>query len=308
MLTRRSVVAGGGLLLAGCAGAGFAQAPLPPVAPQPVQPQREFDYIQRFRSVADHIGGRLGVCAIDTGSGRRIGYRMGQRFAMASTFKWLLAAGILRRVKSGMLLDDHMLFRRGDLIAHSPVCETKIDPETGLGRMTLAELCEATVTVSDNCAANLLLVPMMGPEGLTRFFREAGDGVTRLDRTEPALNENAPGDERDTTTPEAMAQTLARLLTTDEVLNAALRDMLIGWMRASNTGLDRLRAGLPAGWNAGDKTGTGGNGSHNDVAIAFPPGRAPIVIASYISESTVPIGVKATAHAEVARIVVKEFG
>lgn len=305
MLTRRGIVASGaGLLVAGCASAQV----VPPVAAPPVQPERVSDATQRFRWVADHVGGRLGVCVIDTGSGRSIGYRAGQRFAMASTFKWLLAAGILKRVQHGMSLEDETLFNRDDLLGHSPVCETRIDPETGIGRMTLEELCEATVTVSDNCAANLLLVPMMGPEGLTRFFREAGDSVTRLDRNEPSLNENAPGDERDTTTPEAMAQTAARVLAGDGVLRPVMRDKLIGWMRASTTGLDRLRAGLPATWNAGDKTGTGGNGSHNDVAIAFPPGRAPIVIASYISESTAPTGVKAAAHAEVARIVTKEFG
>lgn len=301
MLTRRGVVAGGGLLVAGCAATQAPEAASPVAAAKPIAGTH-------FKRIEDRIGGRVGVCALDTGSGVVIGHRQGERFAMASTFKWLLAAGIQKRSQHGMLLDDHMLFRRDDLIAHSPVCETKIDAETGMGRMTLAELCEATVTVSDNCAANLLLVPMFGPEGLTRFFREAGDYTTRLDRTEPELNENAPGDPRDTTTPEAMARTAQRLLTTDEVLNAASRERLIGWMRASNTGLDRLRAGLPADWNAGDKTGTGGNGAHNDVAIAFPPGRAPIVIASYLSESTAPNADKAAAHAEIARIVVREFG
>ena len=301
MWTRRGVVAGGGLLIAGC-----AAAEAPQVQPS-VQPARDYAYVEQFRAISDYIAGRLGVCAIDTGTGRTIGTNTNGRFAMASTFKWLLAAGILKRAQHGLSLDDPMLFRRDDLIAHSPVCETKIDAATGMGRMTVAELCEAAVTVSDNCAANLLLVPMMGPEGLTRFLRESGDSVTRLDRNEPALNENAKGDPRDTTTPEAMAQTMARFLTTDEVLNAASRARLIGWLRASSTGLDRLRAGLPADWNAGDKTGTGGNGAHNDVAIAFPPGRTPIVIASFISESTAPAGVKLTAHNEVAQVVVRAF-
>lgn len=302
MLTRRGVVAGGGLLLTGCVA-------LQPVAPsvQPVQPKPVAAYAEQFRAIADYAGGRMGVCAIDTGSGERIGYRTGQRFAMASTFKWMLAAGILKRVQDGMSRDDYMLFRRVDLLANSPVCVARIDPATGMGRMTVAELCEAIVTVSDNCAANLLLVPMMGPEGLTSFLRASGDGVTRLDRTEPTLNENAPGDERDTTTPEAMAQTLARFLTTDDVLNASSREQLIGWMRAAGTGLNRLRAGLPAEWNAGDKTGTGGNGAHNDVAIAFPPGRKPIVIASFLSDSTAPEGTRPIVHQEIARLVVRAF-
>lgn len=305
MLTRRGIVAGGaGLLVAGCASPTPVVAGPMRAAPVGVKPVSG----TKFASIEQRIGGRVGVCALDVESGVVIGHRQRERFAMASTFKWLLAAGVLKRAQDGMGLDQEMLFNRQDLLGHSPVCETRIDPATGMGRMTVEELCEAIVTVSDNCAANLLLVPMMGPEGLTRFFREAGDSVTRLDRNEPALNENAPADTRDTTTPEAMARTAARLLTTDDVLRPAMREKLIGWMRTSTTGLDRLRAGLPADWNAGDKTGSGGNGAHNDVAIAFPPGRKPIVIASYLSESAADNAVKAAAHADVARIVVQEFG
>lgn len=302
MWTRRGVLAGGGLLLAGCT---TPQAPeaarRPVIGIKPVAGTH-------FKSIEDRIGGRVGVCAIDTATMVRIGHRQTERFAMASTFKWLLAAGVLKRCEQGMSLDDdYALYGRDDLLPTSPVSERHIDPETGIGRMTLRQMCEAIVTVSDNCAANLLLTPMMGPEGLTRFLRESGDPITRLDRTELALNENAPGDERDTTTPEAMAMTAAALLASGKVLNAASRDLLTGWMRKASTGLDRLRAGLPADWNAGDKTGTGGNGAHNDVAIAFPPGRAPIVIASYFSKSAVANEVKAAAHADVARIVVREF-
>lgn len=302
MLTRRGVVAGGGLLVAGCASAQPEPADAPPLGVKPIAGTR-------FARVESMLGGRVGVCAIETSSGVLIGHRQRERFAMASTFKWLLAAGILKRCEQGMSLDeDYALYGRSDLLPTSPVSERHIDPATGIGRMTLRQMCEAVVTVSDNCAANLLLTPMMGPEGLTRFLRESGDPITRLDRTEVALNENAPGDERDTTTPEAMAMTAARFLATDEVLNAGSRDLLIGWMRNASTGLDRLRTGLPAEWQAGDKTGTGGNGAHNDVAIAFPPGGKPIVIASYLSESAASNTDKAAAHAEIARIVVKEFG
>lgn len=303
MLTRRGVVAGGGLLLAGCAGA----QELAGVRPRPPSSIKAVAGTA-FKAIESRIGGRVGVCAIDTRSDVRIGHRQGERFAMASTFKWLLAAGILKRAEQGMNLEDHALYNRADLMSNSPVSEAHFDAATGMGRMTIAQMCEAIVVVSDNCAANLLLVPMFGPEGLTRFIREAGDSVTRLDRNEPTLNENAPGDVRDTTTPEAMAAMMARIVTTDQVLNAGSRAMLLGWLRKTSTGLDRLRAGLPVDWMPGDKTGTGGNGSHNDVAIAFPPGRKPIVIASYFSESKVENAAKAAAHAEVARIVVKEFG
>jgi beta-lactamase class A len=155
-----------------------------------------------------------------------------------------------------------------------------------------------------------LLVPAGGPEGLTRFLRANGDGVTRLDRTEPTLNENLPNDPRDTTTPDAIARTLKRFLLEDGVLNAAHREKLIGWMVESPTGRERLRAGLPGDWRVGDKTGTW-NGVHNaanDVAIAWPPGKAPIIIAAYLSESTADPAARNAAHAEIASIVADEWG
>lgn len=226
---------------------------------------------------------------------------------MASTFKWLLAAGVLKRCEGGLNLDAVMYFTPSDLLPNSPVTGAQISATTGMGSLSVEQLCEAIVTVSDNTAANLLLVPMFGPEGFTRFLRESGDPHTRLDRVEPDLNENRPNDPRDTTLPHVMAHSLRRLLTTDEVLSADSRARLIGWMEKTSTGLDRLRAGLPKSWSAGDKTGTGGNGSHNDCCIARPPGRAPIVIASYLSESTAPNIDKAAAHAEIARIIVEEF-
>jgi beta-lactamase class A len=171
-------------------------------------------------------------------------------------------------------------------------------------------LCEAIVVVSDNTAANLLLDGAMGPQGFTRFLREQGDAVTRVDRLEPDINEVPPGDERDTTTPLAMVRNLQRFLLTDEVLNPASRERLIGWMVASTTGRERLRAGLPSNWRVGDKTGTwiGEHNATNDVAIAWPPGRAPIVIACYLSASTVEPAQRNAAHAEIARSVAEEWG
>ncbi len=299
MQTRRGIIAGGaGLVLAGCAGGASPNA----------QPTREkASAVARIAAIEARIGGRIGVSAIDTGSNAEINHRAQERFAMASTFKWLLAAGALKRCEEGLNLDAVMYYTPSDLVATSPITSAQISATTGMGALSVEQLCEAIVTVSDNTAANLLLVPMFGPEGFTRFLRESGDPHTRLDRVEPELNENRPGDERDTTVPHAMARTLRRILTTDEVLNADNRARLIGWMEKASTGLDRLRAGLPESWRAGDKTGTGGNGSHNDCAIVRPPGRSPIVIASYLSESTATNIDKAAAHAEIARIIVEEF-
>lgn len=301
MQTRRGIIAGGaGLLTVGCIAAPGALAQ-PPSA---IKPRAA----THFRSIEDRLGGRVGVCAIDTASGVEIGYRAHERFSMASTFKWLLAAAVLKACQDGLESGAPIYFTPSDLITYSPVVESAIDARTGMGVLTIEQLCAAIVTLSDNTAANLLLIPAFGPEGLTAFLRSSGDSVTHLDRREPELNENKPGDPRDTTTPAAMAHIAQRLLTTDAVLNAASREQLTGWLVEASTGLDRLRAGFPKTWRVGDKTGTGGNGSHNDVAIAFPPGRAPIVIASYMSESAATNDVKAAAHADIARVIAAEFG
>jgi beta-lactamase class A len=137
-------------------------------------------------------------------------------------------------------------------------------------------------------------------------MRAAGDSVSRLDRSEPDLNSNHPGDPRDTTSPAAMAGLMRSLLLGD-VLSQPSRALLVAWMKGATTGSKRLRAGLPPGWPVGDKTGTGANGAHNDVAITWPPGRAPLIIASYISGGDVGGSVRNAAHASVARLVAEAF-
>jgi beta-lactamase class A len=146
-----------------------------------------------------------------------------------------------------------------------------------------------------------------GPPGFTEFLRQCGDTVTRLDRKEPELNTNLPGDERDTTTPRAMAHTMQTILLGDDVLSAASRERLIGWMKQATTGLARLRAGLPEDWIAGDKTGTGANGAANDVAIAWPPGRKPILIASYLSASGASSDALNAAHARIGAAIAERM-
>lgn len=227
-------------------------------------------------------GGRLGVFALDTGTGRTLAHRGDERFAMCSTFKLLLAAQVLAAVDAGEeRLDRRLGWAPDDLVSWSPVVE-KHDGAAGL---PVAALCEATMTISDNTAANLLLAEHGGPAGLTTWLRGIGDEVTRLDRNEPTLNEAAPGDPRDTTTPAAMVATLQKLLLGD-VLSDASRSLLTGWAIANQTGDKRLRAGLP-GWRVGDKTGTNNIGNANDIGILWPPGeRAPILVAAYYAEST----------------------
>lgn len=257
----------------------------------------------QLRAIGERTGGRLGVHALDTATFRRIGVADDQRFAMASTFKLLLAAAVLQRCeRGGLRLDQQVPYTRDDLVPHAPETEKYL----ARGYMTIEALCAAIVTVSDNPAANLLLRQLGGPVEVTRFARSAGDQVTQLDRFEPELNENAPGDLRDTTSPRAMVDTMQRVLLAD-VLSAPSRKRLIGWLVAAETGLKRIRAGLPSDWRVGDKTGTGANGAVNDVAIAWPRGRAPILIAIYMSESEQDVDALSAEHAEVARIVAGTF-
>lgn len=227
------------------------------------------------------VGGRLGVALLDTANGHIVGHRLDERFGMCSTFKLPLAAAILREVDRGRLRGDQWVpFGKADMIAHAPVTEQHL----AQGGMTVLALAEAAQTTSDNVAANCLLKLLGGPSAFTAILRAAGDPTTRLDRFEPQMNRVIGQDLRDTTSPAAMARTTAKLLTSDW-LTPASRDRLIGWMAATTTGSLRLRAGLPAHWRSGDKTGTGMAPGmpdrYNDIAITWPPGKAPLVITAF---------------------------
>jgi beta-lactamase class A len=228
-------------------------------------------------------GGRLGVALIDTGNGARAGHRADERFPITSTFKLLAAAAVLARVDAGQeSLERRVHFSAADVVVASPATKERAGSEQG---MSLDELCAAAITLSDNTAGNLLLAAIGGPEALTAHARTLGDNVTRLDRIEPELNEARPGDPRDTTTPAAMAANL-RALVLGNALAAPSRERLIAWLVGNKTGDARLRAGLPADWRVGDKTGSGERGTTNDVAVVWPPGRAPVIVSVYLTDTT----------------------
>jgi beta-lactamase class A len=250
------------------------------------------------------VGGRVGVFAMDMESGRVLAAREDERFAMCSTFKWALAGAILEKVdRAELSLDERVPYGRADLLDYAPVTAEHVAE----GAMSVEALANAAVTVSDNTAANLLLAKMGGPAGLTLFFRRVGDLVTRLDRNEPMLNENNHGDVRDTTSPQAMVS-LMRAVLCGDTLSRASRDRLLALMQACETGKERLRAGLPAaGWTIGDKTGTGLRGAFNDVAIAVAPGRAPVLIAAYLSDGQASDEQLKAAHVAIARLVAERF-
>ena len=229
-------------------------------------------------------GGRLGVAVLDTLTGARSARRADERFPMCSTFKLLAAGAILARVDAGKeRLERRIRFEPRDVVAVSHITKNR----TGGEGVSLAELCEAALTESDNTAANLLLAAVDGPAGLTAYARSLGDTVTRLDRIEPDLNEAILGDPRDTTSPEAMLSNLHSLVL-GNVLSAASKDQLSRWLIANKTGDARLRAGLPSGWRVGDKTGSGERGTTNDIGIIWPPERAPVVVAVYLTETSKP--------------------
>lgn len=251
---------------------------------------------ERLSELERADGGRLGVAVLDTASGRFSGWREDERYPMCSTFKFLLAGAVLARVDRGEFgLDRRIPISRDDLIAHSPVTERHVGP----AGLTVAQLCEATMTQSDNAAANLLLPLVGGPAGLTAVLRGWGDATTRLDRPEPHLNDVPPGDERDTTTARAMTGHLRHLVLGD-TLAPASRTQLTAWLVANRTGDRRLRAGLPKDWRVGDKTGSG-PGTTNDVAVLWPPGRAPLLVASYLTASPQPDDRRSATLAAVAR-------
>jgi beta-lactamase class A len=258
-----------------------------------------------LKRIRERVGGRVGVHALDSQSGKRWGHDENSRYAMASTFKLPLAAALLWQVDRKAFTLDHSLgIEAKDMLPNSPAVEAKL--AAGVDAMTIRELCAAVVTQSDNAAANVLLKGIGGPEALTTFFRSLGDEISRLDRHEPSLNTNIPDDLRDTTTPRAMVDLLLHIFTQD-VLSIPSRALLIDWMIASRTGLDRVRAGLPKSWNPGDKTGTGENGAFNDLVIAYPPQRRPVFVAVYMSGSKLGARELASAHAEIGTLIAKVF-
>jgi beta-lactamase class A len=276
-LTRRRILAGAAAAALGPAGAAWSAD-------------------DALAALERESGGRLGVFALDTGSARRLAHRADERFLMCSTFKLIVAAAVLTRIEAGReRLDRRIAYGPADLLDYAPVTRAHLAE----GAMSVEALVAAAMEVSDNTAANLLLASVGGPGAVTAFARRIGDGVTRLDRNEPALNR--PDGILDTTSPRAMAGS-ARAILLGDALSGASRQRLQGWMVASTPGLGRLRAGLPAPWRSGDKSGTGASEA-NDVAVAWPPGRPPLVIAAYYDAPGLDGPSREAVLREVGRIV-----
>lgn len=274
---------------------------LPP-APRYMVSESAMKSVRNPKEIESETGGRLGVALVDSKGALILGFNRDDRFAMCSTFKAPLAAAVLSGAEGGKFgLEGQISFTRADILDHAPA----VKKNAKRGRMSMEELAAAAVEVSDNSAANLLLPMIGGPEGLTRYVRAHGDAVTRLDRTEPALNENAEGDERDTTSPAAMAGLMGRLIFRD--LKPESAEKLRGWLNASTTGAARIKAGLPKGWTSGSKTGSCGT-AYNDVALVKAPSGEEYVLAIYLDRPTVDSKAAEAAIAETARAALDFVG
>ncbi|XBP95653.1 class A beta-lactamase [Micromonospora sp. CCTCC AA 2012012] len=293
--THRLVAMAALVSLAACSPAGAAEQPTrdsevtATVSPAP-------DSGHAFRQLEERFDARLGVYAIDTGSGRTMGYRADERFAYASTFKALAAAEVLDETTDAEL-DRVVRYSADDLVTYSPVTEQHV--ATG---MSLRAIADAAVRYSDNTAGNLMLRQLGGPQKFEKELREIGDKVTDPARYETALNEARPGDRRDTSTPRALAQDL-RAYAVGDALEPADRATLNGWLRGNTTGGELIRAGVPDGWVVGDKTGAGGYGTRNDIAVIWPPDRAPIVLAVLSSRDEKDAGYDNALIAEATKAV-----
>ncbi|SDK92202.1 beta-lactamase class A [Nonomuraea maritima] len=261
---------------------------------------------KELRDLERQLGVRIGAYVIDGGTGQALAYRSGERFPLTSTFKAVAAAAVLHKARTSDpgLMDRVVKWSAAEVKPNSPITEQHVKDG-----MTIAQLCHAAITRSDNTAGNMLLKQIGGPAGLTRYFRTLKDPVSRLDRWETDLNSWSPKERRDTTTPAAIARDL-RQLTAGDALSAKDRERLNGWLKANTTGGARIRAGLPASWTVGDKTGTGGTyGTANDIAVAWPrKGAAPVIMAIYTNGRTADAATQDKAVADAARILARGLG
>ncbi|MEU4701045.1 class A beta-lactamase [Nonomuraea dietziae] len=297
------------LLAGGSLGAGTASATATPataVLPQPSAGAAEAAARKELRALEVSFKGRIGAYAVDTATGRTIAYRSGERFPLLSTFKAVLAAAVLHKARTSEpgLMDKVVKWTAADLKPNSPVTEKHV-----ADGLTVARLCEAAITLSDNTAANVLLKQIGGPAGLTRYFRTLKDPISRLDRWETELNDWNPKEHRDTTTPAVMARDL-RALTTGNALHVKDRERLNAWLIGNKTGDARIRAGLPKSWAVGDKTGTtSAYGAANDIAVVWP-GRSgsPIIMSVYTNRKAANAPADEKVIADTATILARGLG
>lgn len=263
------------------------------------KPSNRTSMQKKLAALEKSSGGRLGISAIDTGNDALFQYRAEERFAMCCTFKVMVAAAMLKQSEADeSLLQQIVNYSQSDLVPYSPVAQNHINDGLSIG-----ELCKAMLTYSDNTAANILMKLLGGPEAVTKFARSIGDDAFRLNRWEPELNSAVPDDDRDTTTPYAMQQSL-RKLALGNALAQPQRELLQEWLKANTTGANGIKAGVPENWTVGDKTGSGAYGVTNDIAVIWRPDGKPIVMTIYFRRNSPDATAKKELIASATRILV----
>jgi beta-lactamase class A len=260
--------------------------------------------LETVQAIEVRLGGRVGISIHDTGADQHWAYRSDERFPLSSTFKPFACAAVLSRIESGAeRLHRVIEIEEEDLVTYSPVTETRVNT---VG-MTIAELCEATITLSDNTAGNLILESIGGPNAFTDYMRSIGDETTRLDRWETDLNKGKPGDRRDTTTPRAATASLGLLLL-GQTLSDNSREQLTTWMENDKVADALLRSALPENWRIADKTGAGGHGARSIIAVIWPPTSEPVVVSIYMIENDASFADRNQAIAEIGTAIVETVG
>lgn len=255
---------------------------------------------QKFHQIENDFAGKLGVSVLNTRTGERVQYRANEKFPLCSTFKLILVAAILNQ-DSDELLAKRILVRENELVSWSPIVKEHVGSD-----LSVEELCVAAIQYSDNTATNLLLLELGGPGVLNSFARSIGDNSFSLNRWEPELNSAIPGDERDTTTPQAMLQSI-RSLVFGNILVSDRREQLNNWLLISGTGSEGVRAGVPAGWQVSSKTGSGDYGTTNEIAVLWPQNGSPIILTVYFTRFEKDAENSRAVITEVTRLIIEEL-
>jgi len=278
-----------------CSGVLAAVLALAPGLPAKAAPQ-ETPLYQAVSQIQHQLGGRVGILVRDTGTGQSWSVNADERYPMASTFKALACGALLARLDNAPAMASATArIEASDLVPYSPVMEKRVGEH-----VALPDLCAATMITSDNTAANKVLQALGGPPAVNRFVRSLGDTVTRMDRWEPELNEGIPGDPRDTTSPAAIASVLEKMVL-GNALSEQSRQQLTQWMLDNEIAGPLLRSGIPADWRIADRTGSGGHGTRAIIAVMWPPQRAPIVAAIFITATNASVDQRNEAIADLGR-------
>ena len=274
---------------------GLSMAMVLPLASQAFEDALAAD----IKALEANLDARIGVLIVDTGSDWQWAHRENERFLMASTFKTLLCGTVLNRVDQEVLsLDAAIAINESALVPYAPVVEKTVG-----GTLTLAELCHATVDMSDNPAANLLIGRLGGPQEVTDFLRQIGDPDTRPDRLEPMVNSFVAGDPRDTSTPTGMLTSWHALLLGD-ALSDTSQAQLADWLSHGSVTGQFIRAHAPKDWSIWDKSGGGRDHTRNLIAMVQPPEDAAYLIAIFVSDTLADWDTRNAAVSQIsARIV-----